>query len=60
MIRVKIARLPRTDGMRNKVLMATDHRFIYDHAIRMVGAQIVEYAPPPTSLHVWSRIRRWR
>ncbi|HEY6431838.1 MAG TPA: aminotransferase class V-fold PLP-dependent enzyme [Acetobacteraceae bacterium] len=40
----RIARLPRTEGMRNKVLMATDHRFIYDHAIRMVGAQIVEYA----------------
>jgi uncharacterized pyridoxal phosphate-dependent enzyme len=40
----RIARLPQTDGMRNKVLMATDHRFIYDHAIRMVGASIVEFA----------------
>jgi D-glucosaminate-6-phosphate ammonia-lyase len=40
----RISRLPRTEGMRNKVLMPKGHRFSYDHAIRMVGTTIHEFA----------------
>lgn len=40
----RISRLPLTEGMRNKVLMPKGHRFSYDHAIRMVGTTIVEFA----------------
>ncbi|HEX5328364.1 MAG TPA: aminotransferase class V-fold PLP-dependent enzyme, partial [Acetobacteraceae bacterium] len=40
----RIARLPFTEGMRNRVLMPKGHRFTYDHAIRMVGATIHEFA----------------
>ncbi|HSU07039.1 MAG TPA: hypothetical protein VLI93_15855 [Acetobacteraceae bacterium] len=40
----RIARLPNTEGMRNKVLMPKGHRFTYDHAIRMVGTTIHEFA----------------
>ncbi len=40
----RIARLPYTEGMRNKVLMPKGHRFSYDHAIRMVGTTIHEFA----------------
>lgn len=40
----RISRLPLTEGMRNKVLMPKGHRFSYDHAIRMVGTTIHEFA----------------
>ncbi len=40
----RISRLPYTEGMRNKVLMPKGHRFSYDHAIRMVGTTIHEFA----------------
>ena len=35
-------RLPDTRGMRNRVIMTQAGRFAYDHAVRMVGAEIVE------------------
>ena len=35
-------RLPRTDGLKSKVLTLRDWRFTYDHAIRMPGVTIVE------------------
>ena len=35
-------RLPDTRGMRNRVIMTRAGRFTYDHAIRMVGAEVVE------------------
>ncbi len=38
----KMLRLPDTTGLRNRVVMMTNGRFPYDHAIRMPGATIVE------------------
>ena len=38
----KMLRLPHADGLQTKVIMLTSGRFTYDHAIRMVGARIVE------------------
>ena len=38
----KIARLPDTAGMRNEVLVQPSHRHMYDHAVRMVGARLIE------------------
>lgn len=38
----KILRLPNTAGMKNRVVMLKDGRFTYDHAIRMVGVEILE------------------
>lgn len=40
----KMIRLPRTQGFTARVIMPRPARFTYDHAIRMVGAQIVEVA----------------
>lgn len=39
----KMIRLPRTDGFDARVIMPRSARFTYDHAIRMVGAQVVEF-----------------
>jgi uncharacterized pyridoxal phosphate-dependent enzyme len=38
----RIRRLPDTEGMKNEVLVQRSHRFEYDHAIRNVGARLVE------------------
>ncbi len=38
----KMKRLPDTTGMKNKVIVQPSHRHVYDHAIRMAGAHIVE------------------
>ncbi len=38
----KIARLPDTAGMKNEVVALSGHRHVYDHAIRMVGVEIIE------------------
>jgi L-seryl-tRNA(Ser) seleniumtransferase len=40
--RAKIAQLPDTTGMPNRVITQKGHRHVYDHAIRMVGVEIVE------------------
>ncbi len=37
-----IRRVPDTSGLRNEVIFVKEHRFGYDHAIRNVGAKIVE------------------
>lgn len=37
-----IKRLPDTSGMRNEVITLKSHRHVYDHAIRMVGVNLVE------------------
>jgi L-seryl-tRNA(Ser) seleniumtransferase len=37
-----ILRLPDTAGLKNRVVMLKDGRFTYDHAIRMVGVEILE------------------
>lgn len=37
-------RLPDTSGMANKVIIPADHRFAYEQAIRLAGAQIVSVA----------------
>lgn len=37
-----MARLPQTEGMPNRMLMARTHRNTYDHAVRLAGAQIVD------------------
>ena len=39
-------RLPDTSGMRNRVITQPSHRHVYDHAIRMVGVEIVEVETP--------------
>ena len=38
----KMRRLPDTTGMKNEVITQPSHRHIYDHAIRMAGATMVE------------------
>jgi len=38
----KMRRLPDTSGMKNEVITQPSHRHIYDHAIRMTGARMVE------------------
>lgn len=38
----KMIRLPRIDGFSARVIMPRAARFTYDHAIRMVGAEVVE------------------
>lgn len=38
----KMARLPNAAGMRNQVIAQASHRHVYDHAIRMTGAEIIE------------------
>lgn len=37
-----ISRLPRTDGLRNQVIMHRAHRIPYDPAVRLAGAELVE------------------
>ena len=38
----KMMRLPRTEGLKDRVMMLKEGRFTYDHAIRMPGVEIVE------------------
>ena len=38
----KMARLPDTAGMPNEVLVQSCHRCVYDHAVRMVGVELIE------------------
>ncbi|MBI1774658.1 MAG: aminotransferase class V-fold PLP-dependent enzyme [Proteobacteria bacterium] len=38
----KMLRMPNTEGMKNRVIIPKGQRFAYDHAIRMVGASIIE------------------
>jgi seryl-tRNA(Sec) selenium transferase len=38
----KMLRLPNTAGLKDRVIMLKDGRFTYDHAIRMVGVEILE------------------
>ena len=37
-----ISRLPRTEGVRNQVIMHRAHRIPYDPAVRLAGAELVE------------------
>ena len=37
-----VALLPNTEGMKNEVIVQPSHRHAYDHAVRMVGAKIIE------------------
>jgi L-seryl-tRNA(Ser) seleniumtransferase len=38
----RMARLPNTAGMADEVIVQKAHRNVYDHALRMVGAEMVE------------------
>src|SRR5262245_6991562 len=38
----KIRRLPETAGMKNEVLIQKAHRFGFEHAVRAVGAKLIE------------------
>ncbi len=38
----KMARLPDTRGMKNEVIVQSSHRHTYDHAVRMVGVDLIE------------------
>jgi L-seryl-tRNA(Ser) seleniumtransferase len=42
----KMNRLPDTTGMRNEVIIHRAHRYDYDHALRSVGATLVEIGFP--------------
>ncbi len=42
----KMNRLPDTTGMRNEVIIHRAHRYDYDHALRSVGASLVEIGFP--------------
>lgn len=44
----KMDRLPNTDGMRNRVLIARMHRNHYDHAVEAAGGEIVEIGDATT------------
>jgi len=37
-----INQLPNTDGLKNEIILHKSHRNTYDHAVRMVGAKLVE------------------
>ena len=38
----KMAQLPNAEGLRNEVLVQPSHRHVYDHAVRMAGAKLIE------------------
>ena len=38
----KMAQLPSAAGLRNEVLVQPSHRHVYDHAVRMTGAKLIE------------------
>lgn len=38
----KMQQLPFADGLRNEVLVQPSHRHVYDHAVRMAGAKLIE------------------
>jgi len=38
----KIKRLPDTTGMKHQAVVQRSHRHVYDHAVRMVGVELVE------------------
>jgi len=38
----KMARLPDTSGMPGEVLVQSRHRCVYDHAVRLAGAELIE------------------
>lgn len=42
----RMARLPDTRGMKNEIIMIRSQRNFYDHAIRAVGAMIIEVGLP--------------
>ena len=37
-----ITQLPNTSGMKNRVLVQPSHRHVYEHAVRMVGVEMIE------------------
>ncbi len=49
----KAERLPLPDGPNYDVLIHTSHRFGYDHAIRMVGVNLVEFGPGSGAAQLW-------
>lgn len=42
----KMDRLPHSEGMKNRVIMAAAHRNHYDHAVEVAGGHIVEVGTP--------------
>src|SRR5229473_1776015 len=49
----KAERLPLPDGPNFDVLIHKSHRFVYDHAIRMVGVNLVEFGPGNGAPQAW-------
>jgi L-seryl-tRNA(Ser) seleniumtransferase len=41
-----ILRIPDVTGLKNEVVLPKGHRFVYDHAVRNVGVQLVEAGSP--------------
>jgi len=40
--RDRIARLPDTSGMKNEVIVQSSHHHVYEHAVRMVGVEMID------------------
>jgi L-seryl-tRNA(Ser) seleniumtransferase len=49
----KAERLPLPDGPKYDVLIHKSQRFVYDHAIRMVGVNLVEFGPGNGAPQPW-------
>src|SRR5258708_17168713 len=49
----KAERLPLPDGPKYDVLIHKSQRFVYDHAIRMVGVNLVEFGPGNGAPQAW-------
>jgi D-glucosaminate-6-phosphate ammonia-lyase len=49
----KAERLPLPDGPKHDVLIHKSQRFVYDHAIRMVGVNLVEFGPGNGAPQPW-------
>lgn len=42
----KMQRLPNMEGLKNEVIMPRESRVVYDHAVRAVGARVIEVNSP--------------
>jgi L-seryl-tRNA(Ser) seleniumtransferase len=49
----KAERLPLPDGPLHDVLIHKTHRFVYDHAVRQVGVNLVEFGPGNGAAQAW-------
>jgi D-glucosaminate-6-phosphate ammonia-lyase len=53
----KILRLPNLEGLKNQVIMPRESRNAYDHAVRTLGARVIEVNSPEELRAAISRTR---